>query len=108
MTFPAVYWDQTTDRVLTMEHVEGIKISLTEKLTEKGVDRPLVGRRLAEAILSQILEFGFFHGDPHPGNLLVVEENRICFLDCGMVGRLDGMLREKIWCFSCPRDCART
>jgi ubiquinone biosynthesis protein len=96
VTFPAVYWDQTTERVLTMEYVVGLKTSLTEKLRDAGVDAPLVARRLAEAILRQILEFGFFHGDPHPGNLLVIEGDRICFLDCGMVGRLDGMLRENL------------
>lgn len=96
VTFPAVYWEQTTERVLTMEHVDGIKISLTDRLRKNGVDAPLVARRLAEAILRQILEFGFFHGDPHPGNLLVIEDNRVCFLDCGMVGRLDGLLRENL------------
>lgn len=96
VTFPVVYWGQTSERVLTMEYVDGVKISLVDKLREKGVDAPLVARRLAETILRQILEFGFFHGDPHPGNLLVIDENRICFLDCGMVGRLDGLLRENL------------
>jgi len=96
ITFPAVYWNQTTECVLTMEHIQGVKISLVDKLREQGVDAPLVARRLAEAILRQILEFGFFHADPHPGNLLVLEGDRVCFLDCGMVGRLDGLLRENL------------
>ncbi len=96
VTFPAVYWDQTSERVITMEYVEGVKISLVDKLQEQGVNKALVARRLAEAILRQILEFGFFHGDPHPGNLLVLDADRVCFLDCGMVGRLDGLLRENL------------
>ncbi len=96
VTFPAVYWDQTSERVITMEYMVGVKISLVDKLQEQGVNKALVARRLAEAILRQILEFGFFHGDPHPGNLLVLDADRVCFLDCGMVGRLDGLLRENL------------
>ncbi len=96
VTFPAVYWDLTTERVLTMEWVQGIKVSLKEELVRQGVDTKLVARNLATAILRQILEFGFFHGDPHPGNLLVLEKEAVCFLDCGMVGRLDERTRDNL------------
>jgi ubiquinone biosynthesis protein len=92
--FPKVYWDQTTERVLTMERVDGLKISLVEQLVAQGIDTTQVARNLAEAVLRQILEFGFFHGDPHPGNLLVVGHDVVCFIDCGMVGRLEEQMRE--------------
>jgi ubiquinone biosynthesis protein len=94
--FPAVYWEYTTERVLTMEHVEGIKISLLDSLREQGINTATIAHQLAEAILRQTLEFGFFHGDPHPGNILIVGNDRICFLDCGMVGRLGDPLKENL------------
>jgi ubiquinone biosynthesis protein len=94
--FPAVYWDYTTEQVLTMERVEGVKISRLDVLRESGVNTSNLARQLAEAILRQTLEFGFFHGDPHPGNLLVVGKDRICFLDCGLVGRLGDPLMENL------------
>lgn len=94
--FPTVHWDQTTERVLAMEHVDGLKISLVDQLRAQGVDTAKVARNLAEAVLRQILEFGFFHGDPHPGNLLVVGRETVCFIDCGMVGRLEEQMREHL------------
>ncbi|MBI5571378.1 MAG: AarF/ABC1/UbiB kinase family protein [Desulfomonile tiedjei] len=96
VVFPAVYWDQTTERVLTMERMEGIKISDIEALRDSGVDNSRVAHNLAEAIVRQVLEFGFFHCDPHPGNVLVIPRDTVCFLDCGMVGRLDEMMRENL------------
>lgn len=94
--FPLVHWDETTELVLTMERIEGIKISLIDELMSGGSDTGSVARTLAEAILRQILEFGFFHGDPHPGNIMVVDGTRLCFLDCGMVGRLSERMRENL------------
>jgi ubiquinone biosynthesis protein len=94
--FPRVYWDQTTERVLTMERIYGVKISLVEYAPDAGINRDKVPQNLAEAVLRQILEFGFFHGDPHPGNIVVVGEEDICFFDCGLVGRLDERLRENL------------
>ncbi|MEJ2719358.1 MAG: AarF/UbiB family protein [Deltaproteobacteria bacterium] len=96
VVFPKVHWDQTTERVLTMERIEGIKVSLIDELRVQGIDTRRVVRHLAEAILRQILEFGFFHGDPHPGNIVIVGEDKVCFLDCGMVGRLDEDTRENL------------
>ncbi len=94
--FPQVYWDQTTERVLTMELVNGIKVSLVEKLAEARINTSTIAHILAEGILRQVLEFGFFHADPHPGNIVVVGERTVCFFDCGLVGRLDEGMRENL------------
>lgn len=94
--FPQVYWDQTTERVLTMELVSGIKVSLVEKLAEARINASTIAHILAEGILRQVLEFGFFHADPHPGNIVVVGERTVCFFDCGLVGRLDEGMRENL------------
>jgi len=94
--FPRPIWDLTTEGVLTMERIEGIKISLLDQLRERGVDTVALAHNLAEVILRQILDHGFFHGDPHPGNLMVVDGSRLCFLDCGMVGHMDERMRENL------------
>ncbi|GLI40133.1 phosphotransferase [Geobacter hydrogenophilus] len=91
--FPTVYWDQTAGGVLTMEHVNGIKVSDTGALDAAGLDRKLIARRGADAFLKMVLTHGFFHGDPHPGNVLILPDNVICLLDYGMVGRLDAQLK---------------
>jgi ubiquinone biosynthesis protein len=96
IVFPQVYWDQTSERVLTMSRMEGLKISMLDAQKISTIESQAVAQNLAEAVIRQILEFGFFHGDPHPGNLLVMEDNGICFLDCGMVGRLDERMRENL------------
>lgn len=80
--------DLSTSRVLTMEFMTGIKISDTEALSKINVDLPALASRGAKVILGQIFEQGFFHGDPHPGNILVQEDGRICFLDFGVMGKL--------------------
>ncbi|MBT1077293.1 ABC1 kinase family protein [Geobacter grbiciae] len=91
--FPTVYWDQTAGGVLTMEHVDGIKVSDTAALDAAGLDRKLIALRGADAFLKMVLIHGFFHGDPHPGNVLILPDNVICLLDYGMVGRLDAQLK---------------
>ncbi len=94
--FPEPDWERTTERVLTMERVEGTKISLVERLHAQGTDTRSVAEVLAQALLRQVLEHGFVHGDPHPGNILVVDGDKVCFLDCGMVARLDERLQEDL------------
>ena len=79
---------------MTLEFIDGIKVSDLEKLERAGLDRRLIGRRGADAFIKMVLEHGFFHGDPHPGNVLILPENVICLLDYGMVGRLDAELQE--------------
>ncbi len=94
--FPAPDWERTTERVLTMDRIEGTKVSLVETLREQGTDTKAVAETMAEALLRQVLEHGFVHGDPHPGNILVVDGRKVCFLDCGMVGRLDERTQENL------------
>ncbi len=85
---PVCYRDLSSRKVLTMEHVEGIKVSNIGRLTDEGYDLSLIAQRGVDVVLRQIFEVGFFHADPHPGNLLVLEDNRLCFLDYGMMGKL--------------------
>ena len=91
---PKVYREETTERVLTTEFVDGIKVSLLDRLDENGYDRQLITRRGADILLTQIFDHGFFHADPHPGNLFVLPNNVICLLDFGMMGTVDRNTRE--------------
>lgn len=84
---PKVYTAFTTKRVLVMEYVDGIAINQSEKLKEAGYDLKEIAEKLCMSFAKQVLEDGFFHADPHPGNLCV-REGKIVFLDLGMVGRL--------------------
>jgi ubiquinone biosynthesis protein len=86
---PKVYRDNTTSRILTSEFIEGIKISELDKIEAAGLDRKLIVARVAEIILSQIFDHGFFHADPHPGNVFVLQNNVICLLDFGMAEVVD-------------------
>lgn len=94
MYFPQVFWEQTSRGVLTLEYVEGIKVSDLESLDQAGLDRKLIARRGADAFLEMVLNHGFFHGDPHPGNVMILPDNVICLLDYGIVGRLDDELKN--------------
>ncbi len=91
---PNVYRDMTTSHVLTMEFVEGIKVSETKTLEANGLDRKMITRRGADICLKQIFDDGFFHADPHPGNIFILPNNVICLLDFGMVGSVDRQTRE--------------
>ena len=91
---PKVYREITTERVLTTEFVEGVKVSMLDALDENGYDRQLITKRGADILLTQIFEHGFFHADPHPGNLFVLPNNVICLLDFGMTGTVDRATRE--------------
>ncbi|MFZ4855485.1 MAG: ABC1 kinase family protein [Desulfuromonadaceae bacterium] len=93
MYFPKVYWEQTSKAVLTMEYIAGVKISDRNKLFEQGLDGKLIARRGADSFLEMVLTHGFFHGDLHPGNILILPDNVICLLDYGIVGRLDEGLK---------------
>ncbi|MCK9152309.1 ABC1 kinase family protein [Methanobacterium alcaliphilum] len=92
---PKTYHDYSTFKVLTMELIEGEKISNVIK-DSKGFDRKLLARRGVESYFKQIMLHGFFHADPHPANIYVLEDNVICFLDYGMMGILDKEFRENL------------
>ncbi|TMW87517.1 hypothetical protein EJD97_019838 [Solanum chilense] len=93
---PSIYWEYTTPQVLTMEYVPGIKINRIQALDQLGVDRKRLGRYAVESYLEQILSHGFFHADPHPGNIAVDDVNggRLIFYDFGMMGSISPNIRE--------------
>ncbi|MBI4491647.1 MAG: AarF/ABC1/UbiB kinase family protein [Chloroflexi bacterium] len=93
---PAISWRYTTRRVLTMERFEGIKVSDLAGLEAAGIDRPKLARTGLRIVLKMILEDGFFHADPHPGNFLIQPGEVIGLLDYGMVGQLDEATREHL------------
>lgn len=83
---PKVYRDYSTKKILTMEFIDGIKVSNIDAILGTGNDPKIIGSRSADLVLKQVFEHGFFHADPHPGNILVLNNNVICFLDFGMMG----------------------
>lgn len=93
---PRVYWRYTSPRVLTLEYVPGIKISDYEALEAAGLDRKLLARLGAKAYLHQLLDNGFFHADPHPGNIAVSPTGGLIFYDFGMMGQVKPVTREKL------------
>jgi ubiquinone biosynthesis protein len=93
---PKVFRDKSSSAVLTMEMVEGIKITHVEAIEKAGLDRRLLTVRGADVCLKQIFQYGFFHADPHPGNIYALPGNVICLLDFGMVGTVDQRTREDI------------
>jgi ubiquinone biosynthesis protein len=87
---PKMYYDLCTSRVLTMEFISGVKISKIGTIEAAGLDRPRLARNATRAVIKMLLIDGFFHADPHPGNVLVnLETGMITLLDTGMVGHLD-------------------
>jgi predicted unusual protein kinase regulating ubiquinone biosynthesis (AarF/ABC1/UbiB family) len=94
---PRVYWRYTSPRVLTLEYLPGIKISHYEALEAAGLDRKLIANLGAKAYLRQLLNDGFFHADPHPGNIAVSPEGgALIFYDFGMMGRIKTNVREQL------------
>jgi len=91
---PKVFRDTTTERVLTMEYIDGIKASEIDRIEREGLDRKIITARGADLILRQIFDYGFFHADPHPGNIFVLPDNVICYIDFGMMGSIDRQTRE--------------
>ena len=91
---PKVYWPFTSKKILTMEYVDAIKLNEIEKIEKKGYNRNKIAEKVVNAIFQQILIDGFFHGDPHPGNVLVKEGEVIVLMDFGMVGRLTPQMRD--------------
>lgn len=85
---PKVYKEYTTGKVLTMEFISGIKVTDSKILESKGYDRKDIAHKLATTYIKQVFQYGFFHADPHPGNILVLPNGHICFLDFGMMGNI--------------------
>ncbi len=91
---PKVFKEFNSSRVLTIEYMDGIKVSNTDMLKQKGCDLHTIAVNGADLIMKQIFVHGFFHADPHPGNIFILPNNVICFLDFGMMGRIRQDERE--------------
>ena len=88
VVIPKIFWEYSTRRVLTQEYIEGVKLSNMEEISRRGWDRRKLSLLGTETFLSQIVLHGFFQADPHPGNILVLDEDKIAFIDFGEVGTL--------------------
>lgn len=88
VVIPQVFWEYTNRRILTEEYIEGIKLSNLEEINRRGWDRRKLSRLGTESFLSQVVLHGFFQADPHPGNILLLDEDHIAFIDFGEVGVL--------------------
>lgn len=91
---PEIYWDYSSKNVMVMDFVKGTPVNQLKKLDELGINRSMVADTLARSIFKQIFEEGYFHGDPHPGNVNVLDDGTVVFLDFGMVGRLTSDLKN--------------
>lgn len=93
---PKIYWSHTSQRVLTLEFIRGTKVTDVEGLRARRISPVKVNRLLVRTYLKQLLEDGFFHADPHPGNLLVMDSGHLAFFDFGMVGRISSKLQSQM------------
>ncbi|PSB56800.1 ABC1 kinase family protein [Chamaesiphon polymorphus] len=93
---PAIYWRYTSHTVLTLEWIDGIKLTDVEGIKKAGLDRDKLIKACVASGLRQLLEFGFFHADPHPGNLFALADGRMAFIDFGMMDQLTQHTKETI------------
>ena len=94
--FAKIYWDYCSEGVLVMEQINGIPGNALEHARQAGLDLKLLAERGANAVLKMVLIDGFFHADPHPGNVFYLAESKIAIIDCGMVGRISYEKRNEI------------
>jgi ubiquinone biosynthesis protein len=95
-TFPEVFSDLSTRRVLAIEEVHGTELTKWKSADYSQEQRDRIVANGACAVVKQTLEVGFFHADPHPGNLFVLENEKLCFIDCGMTGRVEESMRKDL------------
>ncbi len=96
ISIPRVHWHCSTSKVLTMDFVEGIHLNRPAELKRSGFDTRQIAETLVNAMLHQIFTGGFFHADPHPGNLLITPDGKLAFIDFGMIGRLSPEMRDHL------------
>ncbi len=96
VVMPDVVEECSTGRVLTMEYVEGTKITRVDELDRTGIDRSRLAETLQRVYLKMLVEDGVFHADPHPGNLAVTDDGRVVFYDFGMSGRVEPYIQDRI------------
>ena len=94
--FARIHWDFTSEALLVMDYIDGIPGNNLQQAREAGLDLRLMGERGANAVLKMVLIDGFFHADPHPGNVFYLPGNRLAIIDCGMVGRITLDRRDEI------------
>jgi predicted unusual protein kinase regulating ubiquinone biosynthesis (AarF/ABC1/UbiB family) len=97
ISVPKVYWEETTSKVLVMEFIEGVKINETDKLEGVSVNKQKIASILFLSYLKQLMEDGFFHADPHPGNLLVKKDGTLAYIDFGMVGTVSDQMKAAMF-----------
>ena len=93
---PQVYRDYCSSKIVTMEYIDGIRIDDVDAIQKSGLDREKIAHNGMEASLRQVFEHGFFHGDPHPGNIFVLEDNVIAPMDFGLMGNLTSEHKEEL------------
>jgi len=96
ITIPKVYWQWTTMRLNVQSYAEGIRGNNLKAIDEAGLDRKAIANTGAQAVMHMILIDGFFHADPHPGNIICMPDNLLCLIDFGMVGRLSERRRDEL------------
>lgn len=96
IVIPKIHWEWTSERVLVQEFIHGIPPNDHARLDAAGVDKVAVAQKGTDAFLNMALIEGVFHADPHPGNMLILEGNRIGFIDFGIIGRLSGRRRTQL------------
>ncbi|HEY7987322.1 MAG TPA: AarF/UbiB family protein [Methylophilaceae bacterium] len=96
IVFAKIYWEHTSEQLLVMERIIGVPGNEMARATSTGLDRSVLAKLGANAILKMVLIDGFFHADPHPGNVFYLPENRLAIIDCGMVGRITMQRRNEI------------
>jgi len=93
---PEVIWDMSSEKVLCLSYLEGTKISDLKKLQAQGIDLPKIAEIGATSYLKQLVNYGFFHADPHPGNLAVSNTGKLIFYDFGMMGNISNNLQTRL------------
>ena len=96
VTIPRVHWAHTSRRLNVQDYIDGIPGEDLARVNAAGMDRPLLARRGAQAVMKMIIEDGFFHADPHPGNIFYLPGNRLSIIDWGMIGRLSQRRRDEL------------
>jgi ubiquinone biosynthesis protein len=96
ISFPKVYWEATTRNILTLEEIHGQLLSTISPSQLSPETRRAIVANGTDAIFKQCLRFGFFHADPHPGNIFLLPGNKLCFIDCGMTGQLDKKTTDQL------------
>ena len=93
---PRIYWEWVGERINVQEYIEGVSGRNVETLSNAGMNCKIIASRGAEAVLKMVLIDGFFHADPHPGNIIYVKQNRLAFIDFGVIGQLSEVRRDQV------------